>query len=299
MSQSNSVLICDLDNTLYDWVEFFVPAVYGMIGEASKILECDESVVIADLRVVHQQYHDSEHPFSLLDTEIVRHKLRSHSRSDAKMILDPAFHVFNQIRKNRLRLYDGVLETLSSIAARGITIVAHTESKYFAAVDRVCRLGLDSFFRTIYCLESSESRHPDLAAASKWNRTVPVDKVVNLPRADRKPSARVLRDICKAEGIDISRVMYIGDSVARDVVMAKDAGAFAVWAAYGARPNEELYRRLVAISHWTAEDVERERGLRSRAKEVSPDFVCDHSFSEVLDAIDVFESRPTKLTARF
>ena len=38
------VLVCDLDNTLYDWVGFFVPALYAMVDETVRIWGAIESV---------------------------------------------------------------------------------------------------------------------------------------------------------------------------------------------------------------------------------------------------------------
>jgi len=74
----------------------------------------------------------------------------------------------------------------------------------------------------------------------------------------------------------------VGDSVARDVLMAKQADVFAIWAAYGAQHDRRVYDDLVRISHWTAKDVALEQELRRRAEAVKPDFTAHHSFAEVL-----------------
>lgn len=38
MSHRRRALILDLDNTLYDWVGFFVPAINALVTKASEIL---------------------------------------------------------------------------------------------------------------------------------------------------------------------------------------------------------------------------------------------------------------------
>ena len=79
--------------------------------------------------------------------------------------------------------------------------------------------------------------------------------------------------------------MYIGDSIARDVMMAKMVGVAAVWAKYGTHHSQEEYAALVRVTHWTDQDVAREIDLKKRAADVEPDVVLDGSFSQILGSI--------------
>jgi phosphoglycolate phosphatase len=114
-----------------------------------------------------------------------------------------------------------------------------------------------------------------------------MDKVVELSHQQRKPDEAVLLEICMRERSAPEVTSYVGDSVARDVLMAKRAGVFAIWAAYGARHDTVYYDKLVRISHWTPEDIEREGRLREEAKSIRPDYVCHESFSEILAPLGV------------
>jgi hypothetical protein len=67
--------------------------------------------------------------------------------------------------------------------------------------------------------------------------------------------------------------------------MAKKAGCFSIWAKYGVRRNPEMYERLVRISHWTEDDIKRERDFAAEASEINPDFICEKSISEVLTVL--------------
>ena len=80
----------------------------------------------------------------------------------------------------------------------------------------------------------------------------------------------------------MAQSVYIGDSIARDVMMAKSIGVFAAWAKYGTQNSKHEYSALVRVSHWTKEDVEREARLRKQSASVVPDIVLEHSFSQVL-----------------
>jgi FMN phosphatase YigB (HAD superfamily) len=281
---SKKLLVCDLDNTLYDWIAYFVPAFYAMVDCVVAITGCDRNKLLDDFRVVHQQHHDSEQPFALLETETIKQIYANVSRDAVVRELDSALHVFNSQRKQNLRLHAGVKETLELLRHHGVKLVAHTESKLFGAVDRLERLELFEFFARIYCRERPVSILPK---AEDWLSRFPMEKIVELSPDQTKPNPAVLAEICAAEAVSRDDAVYIGDSVARDVLMAKRAGVFAVWAAYGAEHSPAMYDALVRVSHWTPEEVERERQLRNEARVVSPDFVAHREFSEVLGVFGI------------
>jgi hypothetical protein len=56
------------------------------------------------------------------------------------------------------------------------------------------------------------------------------------------------------------------------MLMAKRAGVYAIWAAYGARHDAASYAALVRISHWTRDQVEEEMRLKVEAALIEPDF---------------------------
>jgi phosphoglycolate phosphatase len=118
-----------------------------------------------------------------------------------------------------------------------------------------------------------------------------MERITELSLHQMKPNPTVLLEICAAEGVAPHESAYIGDSIARDVLMAKRAGVFAVWAAYGAEHSPIMYEALERISHWTPEEVERERQLRDEAKTISPDLIAHREFAEVLGAFDLPSKR--------
>jgi FMN phosphatase YigB (HAD superfamily) len=282
---SKQMLVCDLDNTLYDWVGYFVPSFYAMVDEIVKLTGCDREILLDDFRDIHRRHGDSEHPFSLLETRTIQSLFMNEGRAEMALKLDRALHAFNSKRKERLKLYPGVAEGLDALSTRGVILVAHTESKLYAVVDRLTRLDLTRYFRKIYCRERPESLHPDPERGRQWLENFPMDKVIELSHHQRKPDRDVLLEICRNEGVQPEDSAYVGDSGARDVLMAKRAGVFAIWAKYGTEPSEGEYESLVRVSHWTPEDVRREILLRSEARETEPDFTIEGSFKEIVAAI--------------
>ncbi|MGH1467088.1 MAG: HAD family hydrolase [Cognatishimia sp.] len=276
------LLVCDLDNTLYDWVDYFVPAFYAMVDRATEILGCDKEELLEDLRRVHQKHHDTEHPFALLETEIVSNHFPDLSFEQKAARLDTAFHSFNSVRKTHLRLYDGVLETLNALQSENVTLVAHTEGKLYSVLGRLRQLNILDKFNSIYCRERSQGGIKTAAESEEWLKRFPEVNVKELPPEDRKPNAQVLLDICDLEGFRSSDAIYVGDSMGKDIYMAETAGVFSAWAKYGNNVDTEKYKALVAVSHWTAEDVERESSVKAAATSTVPDLVLENSFAEIL-----------------
>jgi FMN phosphatase YigB (HAD superfamily) len=278
-----SLLIFDLDNTLYDWYSAFLPAFYEMATVAANALECDRELLLDQLQQVHIKHRDVEHPFSLLETDIVKRMLEENNTDIVMNIVDPAFHAFNRKRKENLRLYPGVLETMNTLRDSDIRLIAYTDSKYYAAWGRICRLGLEDIFETVYCREKGLSHGSKRLNASGSNP--PPGRVVELPSHEAKPNPRILSDIVEAQEVPMSCAAYIGDSLTKDVLMAKRAQCFAVWAKYGAHTDRAMYDRLARISHWNPKDIERERNYAEEAKSIKPDFICEHSITEILEAV--------------
>ena len=118
-----------------------------------------------------------------------------------------------------------------------------------------------------------------------------------LPANENKPDPAVLHDIAKTETTVLSSIAYIGDSISKDVLMAKRAGCFAIWAKYGVRRDPAMYEKLVRISHWTDADIARERDFVREASTITPDFICESSIVELLKILDGPSKASRQVTA--
>ncbi len=270
------LLLLDLDNTLYDWISFFVPAFYRMIDAAVEILKVDRETLLTEIQIIHQKYGNTEHPFALLETETAKSRFPGKSRAELAKVLDPAFHAFNKERKALLKLFPGVLETLQFISKRGCAIVAHTEAAVNNSLFRLKTLGLHRYIWHLYAPMSQGLGHPE-------HKELYLDELKNgvlrlLPKEHRKPNPKVLSDILEEFSLLPRNVLYVGDSITKDISMAKRVGVDAAWARYGTIYDKTLWEKLVRITHWTQEDVVRESLQRKEAEGTLPDVELKHFF---------------------
>lgn len=278
-SKSIRLLVTDLDNTLYDWLSSFVPAFYAMVDIAANKLSVDRERLLDELKLVHQRYHNSEQPFALLETPTVERNFPHASRLERKHSLEEAFIAFNKTRKQHLCLYPGVLETIRTIRSAGCIVVGHTEAVVENSLYRLKLLGLTSELQALYAPASRANGHPD---PSRPGIHEEFEGFIHLlPSHHRKPDPLVLLDICSHHKISIDHTLYVGDSMTRDISMAKKAGAVAAWARYGGKYNPNLWEKLVRVTHWTDEDVIREKRLREEYQDIHPDVEID-AFSDLL-----------------
>jgi FMN phosphatase YigB (HAD superfamily) len=245
------LLITDLDNTLYDWVTFYALSFGRMVDELVVLLSTSRDQLLNEFKVIHQRYENSEQPFAALELPTVLERFPEASRMELANRLAPAFEVFNRSRKQTLHLYAGVAETLRALNDRGIKVVGHTEALAVNAWYRLRTLDVAPLLSRLYALEGKLLPHPVPGREAEHARPDEIVRVI--PRSERKPNPRLLLDVCEREDVLPRDACYIGDSLTRDISMAKHAGVTAVWARYGLSYDPTLWDILVRVTHWTPE----------------------------------------------
>jgi phosphoglycolate phosphatase-like HAD superfamily hydrolase len=263
------LLITDLDNTLYDWVTFYARAFRSMTDSLASLLGVPRDQLLDEFKAIHRARSNSEQPFAALDLPSVRAAFPGESREQLAKRLAAPFEAFNAERRAHLRLYDGVKSTLVGLQSAGVKIVGYTEAIAVNAWYRLRLLGIDEHFSRLYALDGDLAPHPTPGRAEQ--HAPPPDRVISVPRTERKPNPALLLRICAGEGVSPAEACYVGDSPARDIAMAKRAGVTAVLARYGRTRDDDDWNLLVRITHWSEEDVAGERN----AARFDPDFEID------------------------
>ncbi|QQS11029.1 MAG: HAD family hydrolase [Rhodospirillales bacterium] len=291
-----TVLITDLDNTLYDWVEIWSKSFSAMIDQLAVDSEVNRDQLLDEIKAVHQKHRTSEYAFLIEELPCLQKK---HPSGDLAKIYDKAIHRYRSARKRAERLYPAVLETLRLLHNEGVTIVGYTESMAFYSARRIKKFGLDGVIDYLY---SPPDHDLPQGMTPEQLRTMPLEQYAltatehrHTPKNEIKPNPGILRKIVSELGVDASDCIYVGDSLMKDVAMAIDAGLTSVHAKYGIAQGREEYELLRRVTHWSSEDVQREREIQNRPNVVA-DITLTGSFAELLAFVD-FQPAPRRDTA--
>lgn len=277
------LVICDLDNTLYDWVGSFVSAFDAMVAELVQATGHDERELLEAFQRVHQRHGTSEYALAIAELDVLDEQLTPAQRLQR---YEPALAAFRAARRATLHAYPDVRPTLERLRANGRSIVAHSDAMQSYALARLQRLDLADLFDGVWCLSDHEvpaslARH-DLARQTgheprklpRWGRA--------LGREELKPSPHIVREILDTVGVSPKQAVYVGDSLSKDIALAQSTGVADVFATYGRAADERQYQRLVDVSHWSPEQVVVER--RAATSEIHPTWTID-AFGELLGVI--------------
>ncbi len=266
------VVITDLDDTLYSWLNFFIPAFYAMVDEVVSITGLEESVLLNEYKEKHQMYGSVEYPYATLKLPSILNKYQGLKEEEIKTVLGEAFHKFNSIRKAKLELFPNVFETLKKLTEAGVKIIGYTDSAEENGYYRLKRLDIEQFFYAVYvCKSEYICEYPSSFKIRQLSA--------------KKPNKDVLYDICRQEGIDLSEAVYVGDSLTKDMYMAREAGITSVWM-QSPITDKALYAKLDAISSWTDEETRQNEALSRLWTENSmkPDYEID-DYSKIIDIV--------------
>ena len=277
MKKTISVVITDLDNTLFDWVNIWHASFRAMLDRLILDTGISEGVLVDDFKKIHEKYGTSEYAFSIEELSSLKAK---YVGEDLATRFKGAIEDFRSARQLALRLYPGVLETLEGLKDRGCLLMGYTDSISFYSKYRLRNLGLDRVLDYLY----SPPDHPLPNGRTPQHIDVRRTILRELPAGEVKPNPQVLRDIIRGVGASPTQTIYVGNSLMKDVLMAQRAKVEDVYAKYGNGYPESQYELLRRVTHWTADDVEREKQLR--IENVNPSNVLHAKFGEFLDMFE-------------
>lgn len=277
------VIVTDLDNTLWDWFDAWHQSFSAMLTRLVELSGASQSDLEREIRRIHQLRRTTEYSWLVSEVPAL---IEAAAPSDPAVVFDDAVHELNSRRKAATRLYPGVRSSLDELKRLGVTVIAYTESIAYWTEWRVRHTGLDGVIDFLYSAPDHD-----------WPAGVRADEIRTLPASEYglketqhrhvpsgliKPNVEVLLSILHDEGFEPQEAVYIGDSLMKDIVMAQGAGVLDVHAEYGQAQSRVEYDLLRRVSHWSDEDVAREREISESVGSISPTVSCRRSFAEVL-----------------
>jgi FMN phosphatase YigB (HAD superfamily) len=302
MSKKNvSVVITDLDNTLYDWFTIWHASFRAMLDVLISELGIAEETLLPQIKKVHEKHGTAEYLRLLKEIPILQ---LEYPGKDVKEICKKANNVYRQKRTELLKLYPNTLETLAEIKKKGCLIIGYTDSQTLYTDYRIKELGLDNFIDYLYSSpthEFDEENHSETEHffPSKGGSLV---HAVHLqtPKGASKPNPEVLISIIEDIGAPAYEVIYVGDSLINDISMAQAVPVTDVYAKYGTLTNKDNYKLLQAVTFWSQEKVSEEERANSPQVETpapaeEPKIVPSHTLTGSLaEVLDLFNFIPFK-----
>jgi FMN phosphatase YigB (HAD superfamily) len=249
------LVVTDMDNTLYSWIDYIVPAVESMVDAVQLATGFPRIKVVQSLKAVYTKYESNEYPFALQESSMFD-EFPEFGSFD-KLIIEPARMAFTEARRKYLKPYKNVVDTLKALKESGTIVVALTDAPRNPAEQRIKRLGLDGFLAAIYTMpgftfpktpNGEALVAPDILQKQERGEYNALCPAIELPRDWEKPNPLGLQKIIKTYGLEPSQVLVVGDSVKKDIAVAQEVGCHDVWAEYGTYVSHEYRERLDIIS---------------------------------------------------
>lgn len=285
------LVVTDMDNTLYSWIDYIVPAVEAMVTAVEKATGFPRIKVVQSLKAVYTKYESNEYPFALQESSIFQ-EFPEFGSFD-KLVIEPARMAFAEARRKYLRPYKGVVETLQQLKERRIFVVALTDAPRNPAEQRAKRMGFDQHLAAIYSMpgfqfptapDGATLVAPDILQKQERGGYAAACPVFELPREWEKPNTAGLQKILATYALKPDEVLVVGDSLKKDVAIARELGCHDAWAEFGTYVSLEYRERLDIISS-TAITRRHAASVFETGPSVRPTHVLS-SYGQLLDIID-------------
>lgn len=281
-------IVTDLDDTIWDWLRMWYNSFEPYLNRISKEFNVDISTLKKDFKAIHQKYSSTEASF--IHQELTCITQEQKNKFDKPNLNEKSIlHEYYSLKKHNLFLYDGVKESLKKLKEKGVIIVGFTESNTFFTKYRIKHLELDGLIDYIYApidtgVPNSVYRHYN---EDYWEPEI--TEIRYLSKGTIKPAPEILDIILRDFKAKKENTIYIGDKLDKDVSMANMAEIDSVYAKYGDKIDSDKYQLLRDVTHWTVEDVEREKLFKKQHNETPlAKYILEKSFDELFKLFDFF-----------
>lgn len=282
--QKVNVVVTDLDDTIWDWLTMWYNSFEPYLNRIIDEFDIDKNILKESFKKLHQKYHSSETSFAYYEldclTDAQKEQLNVSTNKHKKSII----HEYNSLKKNNLFFCKGVEKTLKELKSKGVLLVGFTESDAFFTKYRLKHLNLDGIFDYIYApIGEGVPESVDIFYDNEyWEPSITEFRY--LAKGTVKPAPDILEIILRDCNADKQNTIYIGDKLNKDVYMANESNVKSVYAEYGDQIDSNKYSLLKEVTHWTDEDVKREKEYKEKnhTKTIA-DYTLKKSFKELDD----------------
>jgi phosphoglycolate phosphatase-like HAD superfamily hydrolase len=249
------LLVTDIDGTVGAFTDYFAPAVRENVARLSAEHNVSETEIYQKIGGVMDKYRSHDYPWSLEQSGLAE-KFNMTPEQFTTEVVEPFWKHMDERRSELLKPFDGVPETLDTLRANGVRIMARSDAPYYIGLARLHTMDLANKMDEFYALETpppnpisftdpklmehGARRVADFMAAEK-----PFEQTKALSKADEKPHLGNLQERMTELNVRPSQTAMFGDSRIKDGGLAEAAGIKFFYAKFGAHPPTE-YQNIFA-----------------------------------------------------
>lgn len=299
--EPRSLIVCDIDNTVFDWVNYYVHAFSALLDHVSNVTGVAWLELAAEAKDVFSDHGSIEYPFVVQELPSVNR----HYGTNIDLMLDEAVGIarerFLKAAETHLRPYLGVEDTFKEFKKRypNTPIVALTDAPRYVAMWKLNKLGLLHYFDAVYGLPDPRIPTCDI------NRRVKVSpdilfkhlqqrnfgfkgRIRILPDDYEKPGVRGLKTVLMDYDLDEElktrkQVLWIGDNLRKDIGLGNKLGVTTAWAEYGTKIDPHNLSRLASFS--PAQNIHKNLSIKSESPDAPRPDIRLSTFADVLQLI--------------
>ncbi len=299
MERTEKLIVLDIDNTVFNWVEYYVHCMTALFDKVQAITGIPVAILQKESQTVFENEGTIEYPFLIQELPSVVNYYEHDVERMLREVVEPGRQAFNHAAQDTLVPYPDVVATLSHLKQRypKLPVIALTDAPRYVAMWKLNKLGILEYFDAVYGLP--DPRIP----ADPINLKVKVDpeilmkhlqkskfgfegRIRVLPDDYEKPGTKGLKTVLMDFDMESHKqdVLWIGDNLRKDVGLGVRLGVHTGWARYGTVIRQEARNTLLLFS--PQNNVAKNVSLDPQSQESPrPDFVLE-SFSDLLAAVD-------------
>ena len=252
------LVITDVDGTLASFWDYFVPAIRDFIREISQRTDKSYHELARDIGHVIERRGTHEYPWLLEETGFAWSNFEDEPEEFIEQFVKPFWESVDENRAKYLRPYPMVLETLEALKRKGVKVVALSDAPEYMARVRNKQI-FDGLLDAVYSLETVEPEKDDpfrpISFTHGRERVAKLRKETAdlqtrlhiLPFSYEKPCPIGLDQVLKDFDVYPQETLFIGDSLAKDGIVAASRGIRFLWAHYGSSLPAE-YEEMINYS---------------------------------------------------
>lgn len=252
------LVITDVDGTLASFWDYFVPAIRDFIREVSPRTHMSAHELARDIGHVIERRGTHEYPWLLEETGFAWAQFEDEPEAFIEDYVKPFWRSVDENRAKYLRPFPKVLETLEELKNEGVKVVALSDAPEYMARVRNKQI-FNGLLDAVYSLETVEPDEEDkfqpISFKHGRERVEQLRKDTDdlqtklhiIPASWEKPCPHGLDRVLADFDVYPQECLFIGDSLAKDGIVAASRGIRFVWAHYGSSLPAE-YEEIVNYS---------------------------------------------------